>query len=626
MPTERGEGTITSSSGGRLRRFIWACLLFAACSFFARAAAIPCIWTNVEKIVAVGDLHGDYDNFVVILKGTGIIDADLRWSGGKTHLVQTGDILDRGTQAKDILDLLIRLEKEAAAAGGMVHVLLGNHEEMNITGIALDYPDYVTVEQFVSFLPADVRTAREKEFLARLSDPERARVEKLGLDLATNQALRDFWQSLERRSGDARRAYVAGFNSAYGPWLLQKNAVIKINDIVFAHAGVSDKYSGIKIEDINSTLRRELQFFQGFRRNPQDISSAFRPTIVYDSESPLWFRGLGYRDETASSAEVNRILARLQARFMVIGHDYFAYGGGSPVIRDLGNISRYNGKVYIIDTGISHAYGGVTTALVIDQGRFSLWEPEEAGGEPSMKTTHDAAPPPAFENVEKFLKTAPITNVRKTDMPGRTEPWRVVLSDGHDTRRAIFKYIDRRRPSPLADSYHYELAAYEISKFLGLSLVPAAVERQIEDMPGSLSLFIENSFSESDRKSGQVKPADPESFSRAMADLRVFISLVNDTCANDQDVLIRKDDWAVFRVDFSQAFAPGDKDALACKIDRCSRKLYRKLAAWEDKTVSQIMAPYLSQGEIQGLQARRRLLVKTIAALIKERGEEAVLF
>jgi hypothetical protein len=86
-------------------------------------------------------------------------DDNLHWIGGKTHFVQTGDIMDRGDRAKEILDLLMRLEKEAEAAGGKVHILLGNHEEATITGISLGCPDYVSAKQFVSFLPEDFRKA-----------------------------------------------------------------------------------------------------------------------------------------------------------------------------------------------------------------------------------------------------------------------------------------------------------------------------------------------------------------------------------------------------------------------------------------------------------------------------------
>ncbi len=208
--------TIRREVRRRCRPFFLLLLALAFLTRSAPAADIPYEWTGVDRVVAVADLHGDYDRFVFILAHpqVGLIDDDLRWTGGKTHLVQLGDVVDRGPRAKEILDLLMRLEKEAAAAGGMVHMLLGNHEEMNITGIALDYPGYVTVEQFVSFLPGDFRRERESEYLKTLSPEDRKRAEIEGLDVNADDRLADFWRKImAAKDPDAMRAYVLGFNA-----------------------------------------------------------------------------------------------------------------------------------------------------------------------------------------------------------------------------------------------------------------------------------------------------------------------------------------------------------------------------------------------------------------------------
>jgi hypothetical protein len=78
--------------------------------------------------VAIGDVHGAYDRFVEILKVAGIVDGELRWIGGRTHVVQLGDIVDRGDDSRKALDLVRRLERPAQAAGGAWHQLMGNHE------------------------------------------------------------------------------------------------------------------------------------------------------------------------------------------------------------------------------------------------------------------------------------------------------------------------------------------------------------------------------------------------------------------------------------------------------------------------------------------------------------------
>jgi hypothetical protein len=99
-----------------------------------RAAGAPCQFNNVDRIVAVGDVHGAYDRFVEILRVANVIDERLRWIGGRTHLVQLGDVVDRGPDSLKALDLLDGLQREAQRAGGAVHQLLGNHEVMRMLG------------------------------------------------------------------------------------------------------------------------------------------------------------------------------------------------------------------------------------------------------------------------------------------------------------------------------------------------------------------------------------------------------------------------------------------------------------------------------------------------------------
>jgi hypothetical protein len=74
-------------------------------------------WTDVPRIVAVGDIHGTIDKLVLILRATGLVDADLKWSGGRTHLVLCGDLIDRGPADRAVLELVRRLNSEAPEGG-----------------------------------------------------------------------------------------------------------------------------------------------------------------------------------------------------------------------------------------------------------------------------------------------------------------------------------------------------------------------------------------------------------------------------------------------------------------------------------------------------------------------------
>ena len=77
-----------------------------------------CEWQGVAKVVAIGDVHGDYNQFVKALQFAGLTDKENRWIGGKAHLVQTGDVLDRGADSAKVMDLLMELETQAEKAGG----------------------------------------------------------------------------------------------------------------------------------------------------------------------------------------------------------------------------------------------------------------------------------------------------------------------------------------------------------------------------------------------------------------------------------------------------------------------------------------------------------------------------
>lgn len=322
------------------------------------AAGKQCVWTDVKKIIAIGDVHGDYKNFVTILKGTKLIDDNLHWTGGKTHLVQTGDVLDRGPEAKKTFDLLITLEKEAEEAGGKVHMLIGNHEEMNITGLAFDSPGYVTVNQFISFIPENYKEKKEKEFRKKMGNDNANETDAAN---SSGLLLEKFWEETMANDSNADMEYFKGFNEKYGKWILDHNVVIKINDIIFTHGGISEEFSTWKLEDINDQTRKELKALQDARIYGRPYNSELK--IVYQSQGPLWFRGLALMSEEYYQKDVDKILNNLGVKHIVIAH--------TP--RKGSILQRFQKKIWIIDTGISDIYGGHLSALIIEDGEFQVW-------------------------------------------------------------------------------------------------------------------------------------------------------------------------------------------------------------------------------------------------------------
>ena len=133
-------------------------LLLAVALAWAGPAKTPA--EQAETVVAIGDVHGDFDDFVSILQRTGLIDAQHHWTGNKATLVQVGDLLDRGPKPREVMDLVMALEKEAPKAGGRVVSLLGNHEMMNIMGDLR----YVTTENYASFADSNSEERRKSAY------------------------------------------------------------------------------------------------------------------------------------------------------------------------------------------------------------------------------------------------------------------------------------------------------------------------------------------------------------------------------------------------------------------------------------------------------------------------------
>src|SRR5690606_290431 len=137
-----------------------------------------------------------------VLQDAGVINRRRQWSGGRTQLVQTGDILDRGPHSRKVMDLLITLERQAAKAGGRVHALVGNHEAMNIAGDLR----YVSPEEFAAFRTADSRDLRDTAY-ERLADPARQ----------NDRAYREEWEA-ERPLGWVEHRLAFGSDGKYGRW------------------------------------------------------------------------------------------------------------------------------------------------------------------------------------------------------------------------------------------------------------------------------------------------------------------------------------------------------------------------------------------------------------------------
>jgi len=230
-----------------------------------------------------------------------------------------------------------------------------------------------------------------------------------------------------------------------------------------------------------------------------------------------------------------------------------------------------------------------------------------------------------FKELEEYLRTAKITSIEVKESEGRTAPWEVTLDDGKIQRRGRFKHVHRSRPHYLPDSYHYEIAAYELTKLLGIHTIPPVVEREIDNIRGALQVYVEGCFLLSKLKNRSVAPPDKEKFAYSLQELSVLENLTY--CVRDErDTLINEITWHVCRVDFSEAFAPEMNLIPGSEITRCSRKLYDGLSNLSSDALRSKLGVHLNKDEIEALLKRGKLVLEKLNNLIKEKGEDEILF
>jgi len=357
------------------------------CPFLLWELAVADDWhySDVDRVVAVGDIHGAYDALISTLQHSDVIDGDLAWSGGSTHLVFTGDLLDRGPKSRLVMDLIMRLEHEAPLAGGRVHQLLGNHEVMNLIGDLR----YVSGAEYLAFL--DLESAEEREQMYhrfRLGQPD-------GSDEFLVQW--EFDKQAPPGYFGHRRAFRQ--DGIYGNWLLNKPLMIVINDTLFVHGGVPPLVAEHGLAGVNVDLRNDLYDYVTTRAMLEDaavISSVDRfkkiPAMLkqkhqagqiageffnaaqhilelsqsplYGSAGPTWYRGTATCNKLVEGDQLNIALSKVGAERVVMGHT-------STITRQVQQ--RMNGRIVEIDTGmLKSSYEGSGNALIIESGELSV--------------------------------------------------------------------------------------------------------------------------------------------------------------------------------------------------------------------------------------------------------------
>ena len=383
----------------------------------AKAPATP-----PDAVIAIGDVHGDFDDFVALLQHVGLVDKQNHWSGGKTTFVQVGDQLDRGPKPREVMDLMMALEKEAGQAGGRAISLLGNHEMMNIMGDLR----YVTPVNYASYADSDSEK-RQKSAYADYAKWREKHPELVG-ELTQPMELTEAEWMARHPLGFVEQREAFSPKGTYGKWLREHAAVVDVGGMIFLHGGIHPDVAKMKVDAVNNRIRDEIKQFDSTKQylqdegvilpffNLQEITLAAQAEVIAERKSrvptsnerqnriieflkysewlavkpdgPLWFRGYDQWTDQDGAAQVSKVLDAYKISHIVVGHTVQRGGRIRP---------RFNNEVFLIDTGMLSSYypGGRASALEICGGtRFTAeyMDQEVVLVDPAAPSTPAGAP------------------------------------------------------------------------------------------------------------------------------------------------------------------------------------------------------------------------------------------
>ena len=309
--------------------------------------------TARERVVTIGDLHGDLEQTKRAFRACHLTDLKDKWIGGKTTVVQVGDQLDRGPDEVAVMYFLERVAEEAERSGGELVRILGNHETLNIAGRfryaqregCADFTRWRDRQKigmelkkmcFGSEKQMERRYRKKKQTNWCAYETGEKRHEKL-----PSWIREDDVHSINRwkavcPGGEFTKRFFAG-----------KNVAERVGSTLFVHAGVLEHHALYGLENINKDIRE----WASNAENPRGVP----PSHVQSDQSIVWARDYAHtEEERCDCAKLSRALHFLTGvERVVVGHTIQKGGGGATAACD--------GKVLRVDVGMSRGCGGNTS-------------------------------------------------------------------------------------------------------------------------------------------------------------------------------------------------------------------------------------------------------------------------
>ena len=309
--------------------------------------------TARERVVTIGDLHGDLEQTKRAFRACHLTDSKDKWIGGKTTVVQVGDQLDRGPDEVAVMYFLERVAEEAERSGGELVRILGNHETLNIAGRFR----YAQREGCADFTRWRDRQKIGMELKKMCYGSEKQMERRYRKKKQTNWCAYETGEKRhEKLPSWIREDDVHSINrwKAVCPggeftkrFFAGKNVAERVGSTLFVHAGVLEHHALYGLENINKDIRE----WASNAENPRGVP----PSHVQSDQSIVWARDYAHtEEERCDCAKLSRALHFLPGvERVVVGHTIQKGGGGATAACD--------GKVLRVDGGMSRGCGGNTS-------------------------------------------------------------------------------------------------------------------------------------------------------------------------------------------------------------------------------------------------------------------------
>ena len=245
-------------------------------------------------------------------------------------------------------------------------------------------------------------------------------------------------------------------------------------------------------------------------------------------------------------------------------------------------------------------------------------------GQPASRSAPYGAESWTNSQKEQFLLTARIESEESAGH-GVTHSRKVILSDGRvshaahiqtvDIHLPLFKGTDGSEERDFTDSWKYNVAAYRLAKLLHLAdMVPVCVQRNIEGQQAAVDWWLDGVLmDEKKRIAGNISPPDIPAWNRQMATIRIFDQLIYNVDRSRENLLIVRN-WRVWMIDHTRAFRKWHTLRDSAAVTECNSELLRSLKALNRQDAQREFGSLLTPEQIEGLFARRDLIVDKIQA------------